>query len=207
MLSRTHLTVGTAASLAASFFILRPESLSDVLIAFAGGAVGGVFADVDTVSHDRKHDAFISQALAALALFAVAAIDWYLKLGVCEFVTGPNRTKSLAAGAAIVFIYLFGFLSPHRTFTHSILATALFSGCFALIYTRMGFSVLAGCVSHLALDLITKKEVHLFYPLKTGVCLRLCYSGKTANRLFMRLGIIATLGMLAYRLYPYISGQ
>ena len=66
MLSRTHLTVGTAASLAASFFILRPESLSDVLIAFAGGAVGGVFADVDTVSHDRKHDAFISQALAAL---------------------------------------------------------------------------------------------------------------------------------------------
>ena len=58
MLSRTHLTVGTAASLAASFFILQPESLSDVLIAFAGGAVGGVFADVDTVSHDRKHDVY-----------------------------------------------------------------------------------------------------------------------------------------------------
>ncbi|MBR6007912.1 MAG: metal-dependent hydrolase, partial [Clostridia bacterium] len=183
------------------------ESLSDVLVAFAGGAVGGVFADVDTISHDRKHDAFISQALAALALFAVAAIDRYLKLGVCEFVAGLNRANSLIAGAVIVFLYLFGFLSPHRTFTHSILATALFSGCFALIYTRMGFSVLVGCVSHLALDLITKKEVHLFYPIKKGVCLRLCYSGKTANKLFMRLGAVSALALLAYRLYPYVLGQ
>ena len=204
MLSRTHLAVGMAASLAASFFILQPQSLSDVIVSVAGGAVGGVFADVDNVSHDKKHDALISQLLGALALVAAAALDWYLKLGVCEFVAGLNRTKSMVAGVVIVFLYMFGFLSPHRTFTHSILAMALFSGCFALIYTRMGWAVLAGYVSHLALDLLTKKEVHLFYPLRTGVCMRLFYSGKAANKFFMRLGLAATVGLLAYRLYPYI---
>ena len=204
MLNRTHLAVGMAASLAASFFILQPQNLSDVIVSVAGGAVGGVFADVDTVSHDKKHDALIGQLLGALALFAAASLDLYFKLGVCEFVTGPNRRVSIAAAVGIVFLYMFGFLSPHRTFTHSLIAMALFSGCFALIYTRLGFAVLAGYVSHLALDLMNKKEVHLFYPIKTGVCLRLFYSGKTADKFFLRLGLAATIGLAAYRLYPYI---
>ena len=204
MMSRTHLAVGIASSLAASLFVFQPQSLSDVMISFAGGALGGVFADVDTVSHDKKHQALVSQLLGLLALGIAAALDWSMRLGVCEFVAGPNRAPSLFAGAVIVFLYLYGLITPHRTFTHSMIAMALFSGCFFLIYTRLGFGVLAGYASHLVLDLLTKKEIHLFHPLKKGFCLRLFYADKAADKFFMRLGILASLGLTAYRLYPYI---
>ncbi len=204
MMGKTHWAIGMAASLAVSFSAVQPQNLSDNLIALAGGAVGGVLAGCDILDDDYKYDALIGQLLGLAVLGIVVALDWFLKLGVCEYVVNQNRTLSIAAGIAFCILYIVGCSSDHRTFTHSLLAMALFAGCFTAVYPRMGFAVLVGYASHLLLDLLNKKEVPLLYPLKKGICFDLCYAKGAGNTFLMFIGLIATLGLLGYRLYPYI---
>ena len=107
MMAKTHLTMGMATSLAVSFFAIKPETLSDNLIVLAGGAVGGVLADVDTVDNDSEnHDAFLGQFLSAVLLAIVLIIDYNSKLGVCEYVINQNRTLSIIGGIALVVLYI-----------------------------------------------------------------------------------------------------
>ncbi len=204
MMGKTHLTMGMAASLATSFFVLQPRNLSDTLIALAGGAVGGVLADVDTVDNDYHCDALIGQLLGALALGAVLAYDYFYKLGVYDYVMNSNKILSIIAGIVFFVLYIIGFRSEHRTFTHSMMAMALFSGCFTIVYPRLGFAVFVGYASHLVLDLLNKKDVPLLFPLKKGICFRLCYAGKTANKVFMFVGLVTTLVLAGYRIYPFV---
>lgn len=205
MMGKTHLTMGMAASLAASFFAVQPRNLSDILIALAGGAVGGVLADVDTVNNDYKCDALIGQLSGAITFGAVIAYDYFYKLGVCDYVMNSNKILSIIAGIVFMVLYIIGFISEHRTFTHSMMAMALFSGCFTIVYPRLGFAVFVGYASHLLLDLLNKKDVPLLFPLKKGICFHLCYASKTANKVFMFVGLAATLVLTGYRIYPYIT--
>jgi inner membrane protein len=204
MMSRTHLAMGMASSLATSFFVMQPENLSDNLIVLSGGALGGVLADVDTVKNDYKCDALIGQLLGFSIFISVTVLDYIMELGVCDYVINKNRIPSIIAGIAFIVLYTIGFASNHRTFTHSLLAMILFSGCFSLTLPRLGCSILIGYASHMLLDLLNKKDVPLLYPLKKGICFKLCYAGKTANTIFMIIGFMATLVLFGYRLYPYI---
>lgn len=204
MMAKTHLTMGIASSLVASFFVMQPQSFSDNLIILAGGALGGILADVDTVNNDYKCDALIGQLLGLSIFILVTVFDYFMKLGVCDYVINKNKIPSIIAGIAFAVLYIIGFASKHRTFTHSLLAMALFTGCFSLILPRLGFSILIGYTSHLLLDLLNKKGVPLLYPLKKRICFGLCYANKTANTVFMFIGFAATLGLSGYRLYPYI---
>ncbi len=204
MMSKTHLTMGMATSLAVALFATQPQNLSNTLVALAGGAIGGVLADVDTVNNDYKHDALIGQLLGFGMLALATVIDYYMKLGMCDHVLSSNIVFSIVAGIAFFAIYIAGFISEHRTFTHSLLAMGLFSGCFALVFPRLGLAVLIGYVSHLLLDLLNKKDVPLLYPYKKGICFKLCYASKTANLVFMLIGFIVTFGLLVYRQIPYI---
>lgn len=203
MMGKTHLTIGMASSLTVSFLAVKPNNISDFLVVLAGGAIGGVLADVDILDDDYEHDALIGQVLGFLILASVIVIDYLCKLGVCDFVITSNKILSIIAGVVFLALYIIGFISDHRTFTHSLLAMVLFSGCFAVIYPRLGFSVLIGYASHLLLDLLNKKEVPLLYPLKKGICFRLCYADKTANTVFMYVGLAATVILSGYRLFTY----
>lgn len=204
MMSKTHFAIGMASSLAVSFSVMQPKSLSDNLVILAGGALGGVLADVDTVNNDYKYDALIGQLLGFSMLIIIAVLDYFLKLGTCEYIMSRNRIPSIIAGIAFVVLYIIGFASKHRTFTHSLLAMTLFSGCFSIMLPRLGFFILIGYASHLLLDLLNKKEVPLLYPIKKGICFRLCYASKSANTVFMIIGFLATIGLFGYRLYPFI---
>lgn len=205
MMGRTHFAVGMAASLAVSLQVMQPQNVSDCLIALAGGAVGGVLADADTIDNDYNHDALIGQLLGFAVLVMVMAIDYFMKLGVCEYVIHNNTNTSIIAGIAFIILYIIGVASEHRSFTHSLLAMLLFSFCFGLVVQRLGFFVLVGYASHLLLDLLNKKDVPLLYPRKKGICFKVCYANKTANTVFMFAGFITTIGLLGYLLIPYVT--
>ncbi len=204
MMSKTHLTIGMATSLAISSFVLQSQSLEDALIALGGGAVGGVLADIDTVKNDYNHDALIGQLLAFGIFVLVIVIDWYLKLNMYSYMIGQNKIKTIIAGIIFLVLYIIGFVTEHRSFTHSLLAMCLFAGCFALAYTQMGVAILLGYASHLILDLLNKKNVPLLYPMNHGICLKLCYASGPANTVLMYLGLIMTICIFGYRIYPFI---
>ena len=93
-------------------------------------------------------------------------------------------------------MYIIGFLSEHRTFTHSFLALVLYTFTTWLIYKPIALAVSVAYLSHILLDILNKRKVLILYPSKFGVCLKMCYANKTANKVFMYVGFGASVVLL-----------
>ena len=194
MMSRTHLAVGMATALA----LVSTDSHIDCAVVLAGGALGGVFADVDTLKNDYKHDALIGEALAFGLVFLTVLFDLVSGRTVVHSIM-ENKSTILAGTVGFILLWAIGFACEHRTFTHSIIAAILFSVTIGIIYPLFGFAGLVGYLSHLILDLLNKKGIQLFFPFRRRICLNLCYASKTANTVFMIVGFIAAAALLVYK--------
>ena len=195
MMGRTHFAIGLATSLA----VMQPKSLGGCMAAIFSGALGGVIADIDTLtqSHSLK-----GQLLALKTALGALIIDYIFKLGICESIMA-NQTTALAGLISFVVLGFMGYLSDHRTFTHSFPAMILYSLAIRLIYAPFGLGFLVAYLSHLILDLLNRKKIFLFYPLKFGMCLKLCYANRIADAFFMYIGYIAAAILLTV---GFISG-
>lgn len=198
MLGKTHLAVGMAAAVAVS----GANSPAQCAVALAGGALGGVFADVDRLKNDKGHDALRGQLCSLLLLAAAAAASALLNWGFFEY--ARTHTSSMALGlAGLLALWSVGVFQPHRGFTHSIAALMLFTLCSAQIYPAAANAFCAGYASHLLLDLLNKNRLRLFWPLKKTVCLGVFRSDRAANKLFMWLGLAATVLVTAFRMLSF----
>lgn len=195
MMSKTHLTVGMATALALSAI----NTPTECAVALAGGAIGGVLADVDILKNDYKSDALIGELLAVGITVIVVGIDYILNWGICRYIIGSQIT-SIVGLISLAVLWIVGFLKNHRSFTHSIFAMMLYSGSIALVYPHMGIACLWGYLSHLLLDIMNKKKIQLFFPKKGGICFGWFYANKVANKVFMVLGFIATILLLIYKI-------
>lgn len=189
MMAKTHLTIGVASAL----LILHPTTPEGCLFAIAGGALGGVAADIDAVKNDYKHDALIGQFLAygmvTLSLLFDLIFDW----GICRSFV-DNGSVKIAGIIGYVVVLIIGFCSKHRTFTHSIFAAVLFSLSLVLLYPQIVLAFAIGYISHLILDITNKKDVPILYPfVKKGICLKWCYASKTANTVMLWVGLVVSL--------------
>ena len=79
MMSKTHLAVGMATSLA----VIQPTSFQECAIAVIGGAVGGVLADNDILDNDYHADALIGQLLAIGLVAITFLFDYFFDFGIC----------------------------------------------------------------------------------------------------------------------------
>lgn len=197
MMGRTHLAIGLATSLA----VIRPGSLQECAVAVVGGAVGGVLADNDILDNDYHADALIGQLLAIGLVAITILFDYFFNLGICNTVCRQPLLPILG-GVSFAVLYLIGFFSEHRTFTHSFLALALYSISAWLVYRPLVYSVSAAYLSHILLDVLNKKTVPILYPLDFGICLKLCYANRTANKVFMYggfavSGVLLTIGLIS----------
>ena len=193
MLGKTHLAVGVGAALT----IAQPTTLAGCFTAIIGGAVGGVLPDVDTVRTDGKKGAPQVQAFAAMLTAALLTLDSVLETGICAGIARRDP-DTLAMGAMMfVALWLVGFWSDHRSFTHSLGAVCLFTWAVNLICPPLSMSFLVGYGSHLVLDLLNKRPLKLFYPLDTGVCFGVFYSNREANSLCLYAGCLLTAYFIA----------
>lgn len=191
MMSKTHLAVGMATSLA----VIQPTSFQECAIAVIGGAVGGVLADNDILDNDYHADALIGQLLAIGLVAITFLFDYFFDFGICIAIS-RRPLFPILGGVAFAVLYLIGFFSEHRTFTHSFLALALYSFSAWLVFRPLFFSLSAAYLSHILLDILNKKKVPILYPLDFGICLRLCYANKTANKVFMYSGFAVSIFLL-----------
>lgn len=192
MMSRTHLTVGMAAALALS----PVKDVNTCLLAAAGGAIGGVIPDVDIFDKAHKKDAVLVFLLSLAILFG--GIVCYVRKDL--IISDVIGHLSIFGAFCFDLLFVIGFISEHRHFTHSIAAMLLFSVCVSLIFRPLLIPFAIGYISHLALDMLNKKGMQLLFPYKKGFCLKLCYADRLVNKVLLIVGFIAAITFFAYHL-------
>ena len=186
MLGATHLAVGVGAALA----LTQPTTLESCFTATIGGAVGGVLADVDAMKNDGKFGSTQVQGFAVLLTISILILDSILKTGVCAGIAKRSDEALAAGGILFGVLWIVGYFSNHRSFTHSLGGMCLFTCAVSLICPSMSMCFLAGYGSHIVLDLLNKRPLKLFYPLDRGICFRVFYSNREANTLCFYAGCL-----------------
>ena len=174
MMGKTHFTIGLATALV----VLHPESVGECMVALIGGALGGVTADNDTLQ--RSH-AKMGHLMALRTMLLALIVDLVFRLGLCESVY-ENQPSAAIGLIAFIVLWLIGYCSDHRTFTHSFIGLILYSLAMAMIHQPLALGFAAAYLSHLVLDVMTRKKLPLLYPFDYGICLKLCYADRWADK-------------------------
>jgi len=192
MMGKTHLFVGLTAALAAA----HPATAAECIPAVLGGAVGAVICDIDNLRNKGRNDSVLIQLTAAVTAACMLALDAWQKAGLCALSVSLGKERLIAGAAAFAVLWIIGFFSDHRGFTHSLAAGALFSQAVWMLCPPAALPFAAAYASHIAIDLLNRKGLRLLWPLKGGVRLGLCYSDRTADTLLFQAGILASAFLL-----------
>lgn len=187
MLGKTHMMVGIAATIA----VTRPETLSELIMAAGIGSAGAVISDLDVGTSDfhREADKIILLTVAAVA--GVFALDHFCNTGIWERILNNGGLSKVLTGVLLFMgTCAYGKEQPHRSFMHSFLGMAILCMALQIISPTIVPYFAVGFISHLALDLLNKKGVRLFYPLKGGIHIGACKSKGLVNHLFFMCGMV-----------------
>ena len=101
MMSKTHIAIGMATSLA----VTRPRTIQGCILSVIGGAIGGVIADVDILDDDYKHDALFGELISFWFSAILLITDYLLGIGIISHI--QSRSKVLLIGGAVLFAILY----------------------------------------------------------------------------------------------------
>lgn len=201
MMGKTHIAVG----MATAYIITQPKTSTEFVAATVGGSIGGIMADIDVkINRSNQHalkaslDALYGEILAVAISVCALVGDFFTGGQIIQTVISHWQTALIGA---VIFIALtvIGEISQHRDRTHSLLALALFSASTFLISVPISMSFLIGYASHLLIDLLNKSPIRLFYPLKKGICFKVCYADRLGNELLLIAGVsIITLSLIIH---------
>ena len=202
MLGKTHFVLGMASAL----IITQPQTIPGVITAMTGGALGGWIVDEDLKNRDVEQseeahrENIYDTIIDGIFILAFIAVDFFTGRGMCQYVIDNWGVKVWGALFGILILLLIGINTKHRTFTHSFLAMALFSGAVFFFCRPAAIPFLIGYASHIISDYFNKLGLQLFFPLKWRPCLKLCRSDKKANRVlfWVSLAIDITLGAFLF---------
>lgn len=192
MMGKTHLTMG----IAIATLVLHPNDVPSCLVAIAGGAIGGVVADIDTVRNDYKHDALMGQVLAISVFCVSLLIDYIAGFGIAYSISNQNRVLVITGIVGYLVLYIMSFFCRHRTFTHSLLALVLYTISVCLVCPGMAIPYAIGYMVHLILDILNKKPVPLFFPKGKGFCLGWFYANRSANKCLGWIGLATSVFLI-----------
>lgn len=189
MLGKTHVSAGMAASL----LVLQPVSIAPLACALLGGALGGWISDIDVRGAKLVRGTIVSVCVAALAFASRFLAEVLPRAAVLQAIAPEMGPASVVGAALFAGVTLFGSLTAHRTFTHSIVGCALWCVAVCLLWPQIAPAFGIGLCSHLILDLLNKASkgsMQLFFPLKTRVCLDVCRADGFANALIWSASVI-----------------
>lgn len=201
MMSKTHIAVGIAASLAAA--PATPEGLSYALM---GGAIGSLICDVDRNAEGPTSDVRQGWLIAFTIFFTAFMHESFSSWQTFRTEYLLANPKILVSLLLLIVLVLVAINGAHRGFSHSML---MFLGSSVLIFciskqTSLFYAI--GFLSHLLLDVLNKKPVRIFYPAK-GFCLGLFYANGVANRVLLLLGTGASAALLITKFHAYGYAQ
>lgn len=192
MLGRTHIPAGITAAI----LMTQPSDAVGLTCAVSGGAIGGWICDIDCLNSSRKEGAVFGGVLALLLTAGMFFFDSTHGGVLINYFSAGFGKKMLTGAAVMLICCIVGFISSHRTFTHSALGLILMSQAVALICPPLASAFTAGAASHILLDLFNKKDVLLLYPLKKGVSLGVCTSDGKINHLLTAIFTATSAGLI-----------
>lgn len=139
----------------------------------------------------------MEEPLTASIYGEIAAIILSVALLFADFMAGGGIFKSIIEKPIVPIVGTFGLIvlvilgerSKHRDRTHSLVFLVLFTIAVGLINIPIGVAFFFGYASHLIIDLLNKSPERLFYPLKKGICFKICYADRLGNELLFAVGI------------------
>lgn len=197
MMAKAHIAVG----MAAAFSITGPSSIPEALPVITGAALGCLICDLDCENTAERTDS--SRYRMVMTVIAAAALleDHLLGAGMWASLGSGGNYMWFAGMAAFVLICAFASISRHRGFAHSLMALVAETAALWLVFPMTAMPFAIAFISHLALDVMNKRPVRLFYPAKKGVCLGWFYADRLANRAFAAAGSVWLTAAILIGLY------
>lgn len=198
--AHTALGVGTAIGLCETFgLITSSNDLDKIIVCAVVSAAAATLPDIDVGAAAKVYKYSIYGLLATFVTTVLFVVLRHGKL--------TDMPLSIIGLALVCGLSIFGKQQPHRGFTHSVLATVLFTIGIALGTLKIGggyrniiiLSFLFSYVSHLLVDLLNKKGEQLLYPMPKRFCLKVCTASGIGNEMTLIFGsfmIIVFLGRL-----------
>ena len=194
MLGKTHMMVGIAATIA----VTKPATVSEMILAAGGGALGALISDIDVGTSGSHKEADKIVALSTLVVGGVIACDYFFHTHmIARILRNSGYARTIAGILLFIGICAFGKEQPHRSFMHSFLALLMLDVALGIVWERAVPYFTVGFLSHLATDIFNKKQVQLLYPVQKGVALGWFHAHGIANRLFFLAGCAVTAVELA----------
>lgn len=197
MSGATHLAVG----MAACFAVFQPNTIEEVTLCIGVSSIGGILSDIDVDSSTaRKKTEKVVGVTLLLVLLAIVA-NWKFHLGIEKiFLEDMGFLRLLLGFAGLAAICMYGMEQPHRTFMHSISAVLLTSGACWLLSPKLVPYMMLSMSAHIILDLLNKKRVQVFYPLRWKACLGICKADGLVNSILLGLSSV----LIAVQLYQAV---
>lgn len=193
MQGKTHMAVGTAAALA----IMQPQTVPQIAVGAGAAIIGSLIADADIPDSKARNSVLQVGAALIIIIGGAYAIEKAFHVGIPELILQNSNIYRLIFGVAMFFgLALYSMVQPHRQFTHSFLAMALYSGAVYVMIPSALLYFVIGYASHLLLDLLNYTGERLFFPLKKTYSLKLCKSDGMLNKVLFLLGTAATVILL-----------
>ena len=197
MLGKTHMAVGTAAGL----LIMQPQNITELILGTGAAMIGSVISDIDIGTSDSHKEVDKIIGFTVFTVIAIILMDSVWHLGIWQRLLNYTSIRQAAPSVAAFFVICaIGKEQPHRSFMHSFLACGMLTGCVAVFLPLLAPYFGIAFLSHLAIDVLNKKGERLLFPFRKGFQLGLCSSKGTVNRLMFRIGILVTIGCIAFHL-------
>ena len=168
------------------------------------GAIGATLPDIDSHTSKPRHIVNMMKTflvIAFIAIFAYSTVDspWIQSIKSSKVNDALDVAKTLGTHflipVLIILIAVYaGTKVGHRTLTHSLPYAALLTYSIYLLFNNISLTTAfgAGMLSHIILDLLNTKPVRILYPLKFGMCFKVCSVQSTIAKV---IGGVLTLTM------------
>jgi len=208
MTGKSHKAIGTAVGIAITIYGLR-NGINAAPLALVSAPIASLLPDVDHASskygQKRRQVAKISIAVAGLALIAAA---WYYSAYiVANYTTLLTMALGVVAPVAVLVLIgqtrwaknLIGFASKHRGITHTLVIPACLIFVMQFVhepYFRiMLYGLIAGYLSHIVADCLTKKGCPILFPVTTKtINLTNIATGSNGEKICMAVMITIIIG-------------
>ena len=201
MEKKTHIVCANALALS----IIRPTTMTSLLITVGSATIGSVLSDVDVKDSvpDKLFDRLMVSLITIICLGLV--LKYILNIDIYNILMQYNKYFSYFISISIFITMAFlGSKTPHRSFTHSIFGCFIYS---SIISYGFGLDVLIPFVvaflSHIILDLFNMRGVALFYPSKYRLSFKLCESSGKVNDFLFYIFLISNIIILTLLAFKY----
>lgn len=185
MQGKTHAVVGATCAL----IVANTKNVDILTMGVAVATIGALMPDVDVKTSKIAKvatKAFCTLLIGIVALVTLKTQGYGDLLPNIQVPT--NLTNGVTGVLILCGILLFGYFTPHRGPTHSLLCCFLATFGMWLFVPNLAIFMFVGYASHLILDVINYKGIQLFYPLPKEVSLDLCKSDGAVNSAMFILG-------------------